>query len=610
MKRPIRLTVVAVVAVAGLLAVVLAASGGTPGTGTRNTLLAHAIEVDLGTAKQAPHRAQMSGGVVNAALDFTGQLEARANGIKGAAGPTGSAALSSADTQGCQNVFRAGSAPANVRVNQDCSLRRQAEEVIVADPHNPDHLIAGQNDSRLGFNKCGYDWSFDRGKSWGDQVPPFYQFLMADGHTADACSDPTATFDANGNVYVAGVLFDVASPASAVVVAKSNADVGGAFYHSPVSGPFQEYSDTPLGVVASDGSGDVANDKEFVVADATASSPKANNVYVTWTRFANTGQGVGGDSPIYFSQSTDGGATWSPGIEISGSSSALCTVFSGEADPNACDQDQGSDPIVGKDGTVYVAFGNGNTSGTGVNQHLMVKCPATADCSSSANWTAPTKIGDDFGFQPHGPVPSTACPGGRQCLPPNGYRMDDFVEGSISIDQQGTLYSAWADGRNIQANCNPNGPAATATPPCDNDVFYAYSTDGGATWSPTVDITPASKIGPSAQWQPWSAVSPDGKKFYVAYYDRRYGNCETTGCNDITLSTISNAATGSPTIKYQRITTASMPNLVVANDPVEAGFIGDYMWASSDSHGNPLIAWADTRGLRGTVEEDIYAATP
>ena len=53
-----------------------------------------------------------------------------------------------------------------------------------------------------------------------------------------------------------------------------------------------------------------------------------------------------------------------------------------------------------------------------------------------------------------------------------------------------------------------------------------------------------------------------------------------------------------------------MPNLVVANDPIEAGFIGDYMWVSSDSDGNPLIAWADTRGLRGAVEEDLYAATP
>jgi hypothetical protein len=36
-------------------------------------------------------------------------------------------------------------------------------------------------------------------------VPPFYQFIMADGHTADACSDPTATFDADGNAYVGGI---------------------------------------------------------------------------------------------------------------------------------------------------------------------------------------------------------------------------------------------------------------------------------------------------------------------------------------------------------------------------------------------------------------------
>jgi hypothetical protein len=363
MKRPIRLTVVAVVALAGVLAVVLAASGGTPGTGTKNSVLGDAIAVDLGTAKQTPHMAQVSGGVVNAALDFSGQLEARSFGVKGAAGPKGSPALSQADTQGCQNVFHDGGAPANVRVNQDCSLRRQAEEVIVSDPNNPDHLIAGQNDSRLGFNKCGYDWSFDRGKTWGDQVPPFYQFVMADGHTADACSDPTATFDSQGNLYVAGVLFDIGSPASAFVVAKSNADVGGAFYHTPRNLSFQEYRDTPLGVVASNNDPNVFNDKEFIVADATASSPKADNVYATWTRFDTGGCETTGNpchSPIYFSQSTDGGATWSTGIEISGSNAAYCTAFSGETDPNACDQDQGSHPVVGNDGTIYVAFGNGN----------------------------------------------------------------------------------------------------------------------------------------------------------------------------------------------------------------------------------------------------------
>lgn len=604
MKRSIRLAAAGLVALGGVLAVVFAAAGGTPGTGTQNKVLANAISVDLGTAKPAPHQAQVSGGVVTAALDFTGALDARAKGKKGAK------AAPAHGTQGCQNVFTGGGAPPNVRVNQDCSLRRQAEEVVAVDPNNPDHLIAGQNDSRVGFNKCGYDWSFDGGKTWGDQLPPFYQFIMGDGHTADACSDPTATFDSKGNVYVGGVLFDINSAASAFVVAKSNADVGGTFYHTPVSGPFQEYSDSPLGVVASDNDPNVFNDKEFIVADSSASSPKADNVYATWTRFNGaTGAGVGGDSPIYFSQSTDGGATWSPGIEISGTGS-MCSVFSGEANANACDQDQGSDPIVGADGTIYVAFGNGNTPLPGVNQHLMVKCPATADCSNPASWIAPTKIGDDFGKQPVGPDPATACSGGRQCLPPNGYRLDDFVEGSIAVDDGGTLYSAWADFRNGQSNCNPNGSAATATTPCDNDVFYAYSTDGGATWSPTFDVTPAAKIGPSAQWMPWSAVSRDGKSYYVVYYDRSYGNCETTGCNDITLATISNAATASPKVHYRRITTSSMPNLLPSNNPLEAGFLGDYMWVSTDSKGRPYIAWADTRGLGGTVEEDIYSAAP
>jgi len=39
------------------------------------------------------------------------------------------------------------------------------------------------------------------------------------------------------------------------------------------------------------------------------------------------------------------------------------------------------------------------------------------------------------------------------------------------------------------------------------------------------------------------------------------------------------------------------------------------MWLSHDAasgtyNGNPLIVWADTRGLNGTVEEDVYFNTP
>ena len=220
------------------------------------------------------------------------------------------------------------------------------------------------------------------------------------------------------------------------------------------------------------------------------------------------------------------------------------------------------------------------------------------NCANAASWTPPVKIADDIATQPVGPDAVSGCSAGRQCLPPNGYRMNDF--GALSVDENGKLYFVWSDYRNGGGTCPPLGNAATATPPCDNDVFYAYSTNGGATWSAAFDLTPKSKFGASAQWQAWGAVTADGKTFFVAYYDRSYGNCESTGCNDITLARIEKAATGSPSVNYQRLTTSSMPNLVPANNPLEAGFLGDYMWVSVDSKGRPLVVWADTRGLHDT----------
>ncbi len=573
-----------------------------------NNILARALEIERGSVTPNKYEQPISSDVLYAIMAAAGDIQQRVQAAQ--VRSTGSRinvgqSISTNGTQGCPNVYSA-KGEKNIRVNQDCSLRRQAEEVVVANPLNPNNLIAGQNDSRIGFNKCGYDWSFDGGKTWGDQLPPFYQFTMGDGHVPDACSDPTATFDANGNAYVAGLIFDVFSPDTGIVVAKSNAGIGGAFYHSPATGAFQEFSDLPLGVVANDTDPNISNDKEFIVADSHPNSPKANNVYVTWTRFHNTGIGVGGDSPIFFSQSTNGGATWSPGIEISGANAQICTGFSGETDPNACDQDQGSDPVVGPDGTVYVAFGNGNIPGVGVGQALIVKCPASSNCSNPASWSAPVKVDTLFDTLPVGPDPATGCSAGRGCIPPNGYRVTAFTSITANVDNNNNVYVSWADFRNGAAPCTPNSPARTATPPCNNDVFYSFSTDGGATFSKAFNLTSASRFGQTAQWMPWSAVTPDGKVLWVTFYDREYGNCETLGCNDVTLAKVVDPASTTPNVSFTRITTASMPNLVPGNNPVQAGFLGDYMWVSVDREGRPLIVWADTRGLRGTVEEDIY----
>lgn len=51
-----------------------------------------------------------------------------------------------------------------------------------------------------------------------------------------------------------------------------------------------------------------------------------------------------------------------------------------------------------------------------------------------------------------------------------------------------------------------------------------------------------------------------------------------------------------------------MPNLVPTDNPLQAGFLGDYMWVAVDPTGAPAVVWADTRGLERTVEEDIYFA--
>jgi len=235
MNVTIRLLFVGAVIAIGIAGAAFRPTGATSQL-VGNRVLDHALKVEQGLAKPDRFVAPMSGGVVTSALEATGFNAQRAASAHQNGNDRG---LSSLGTQGCQNTFKAKGLE-NIRVNQDCSLRRQAEEVVVTNPTNPKNVIAGQNDSRIGFNHCGYAWSLDGGDSWGDQVPPFYQFVGGDGHTFDACSDPTATFDSQGNAYVGGVLFDITSAASAFVVAKSNAGIGGAFYHSPdPAGGFQ-----------------------------------------------------------------------------------------------------------------------------------------------------------------------------------------------------------------------------------------------------------------------------------------------------------------------------------------------------------------------------------
>ncbi len=529
-------------------------------------------------------------------------------------------------TNGCSNVFHHTGRPDNVRANQDCGFRFQSEEWVAVNPTDPQNIVASQNDSKLNGNSTGVDYSLDGGKHWGDSTLPVRRHTIPEAPGGvwswDAYSDPAHAFDSQGNLYYITLGFDFAQGGFDGVFAwKSNSCLKGSALHSPGSGSCAPFS-PPLSAGSSRIRTNFANpklsdDKELVAADAWPSSPFKDSVYVTWTIF-DFSCGSGADSycqsPIYFSRSTNGAVTWSKAKIISGVSKKYCHFadqFNSALNPNSCNFDQGSYPVVGPDGTIYVTFGNQNTTtdavnGIGAGQQLFVK-----STDGGTTWSKPVKVADDVATQPYS-VPGNAipdCPLFRQCLPPNGYRMNDFP--SMGIDATtGKLAVYWSDFRN-------GGPCATdptyGVPvlPCDNinnDVFVAESSDGGATWGPAYLVSKNGKgeSEPAAQWQNWGDVGKDGA-LYVGYYDRKYGDCETTGCNDITLA---KSVDDGLTWSYKRITTDSMPNLPCSVNPAECGFLGDYMSIQVSGDFVNLV-WGDARGHDGTTEEDVYfAKTP
>jgi len=520
------------------------------------------------------------------------------------------------DTNGCPNVFTRSGFPDNVRVNQDCGFRQQAEEWVAVDPTDPNNIVASSNDSKYSGNRTGVEFSLDGGKHWGDSELPVgrlaAEFIPGGEWSFDAITDPAHAWDADGNLYYSAVAFDVFQDFNdALVVWKANSCLQGSALHTPGKGSCEPAFVEPIsatGIAPSNNFADpftFGDDKNLMAADAFPGSPFTNNVYVTWTIFRFDNEGFYVESPIFFTRSEDGGKTWTAPLEISGSS-AECTGgdgFDPTEDPSTCNFDQGSYPVVGPDGSVNVVFNNCNTpeaaplGGVGVCQQMFVKSTDAGD-----TWTDPVVVSDDIGLQPFS-VPDNEipdCPLFRQCLPPNGYRMNDFP--SMGIDEEtGRLAVFWADFRN-GGPCETDPTFGLPVLPCDNmnnNVFVSISTDGGETWSKATKVTGNKK----AQWQPWGDVGEDGN-LYVGYYDRRFGQCEDSGCNDISLASSPSGQNWST----RRITTASMPNVPCEVNPAQCGFAGDYM-SIQFANGRVYMVWADSRGRDlGIPDFDMYFA--
>ncbi len=408
-----------------------------------------------------------------------------------------------------ENVFKNPPSPictlatsSAANVNTDCEGTAPHNETTIAvNPKNANNLIGGANDYQLKVSSGGRinetvltraHVSFDGGKTWAMYPIPF------NGYTATG--DPAAAFDASGNAYMSTLGFGFSQGASPTV---TNPDILVA--HSTDGGKTWATVRVATGSGVETGPG-ILNDKEYITAWGNG------NVIVTWTQFNLGNGGSYISSPIFDAVSHDGGKTFTAPQEISGSAS-FC-LGAQASNPVACDQDQASVPVVGADGSIYVAFENTynldpNSLNFGADQYLVVKVDPTTGARIAGPFLVSKLVDGVYDY----PVNID----GRQTYQDSQFRT--WSVGNIAADPTNASHIAvvWSDMRNSSLPSSPSSynpdPYSVTT---NSDIVVAQSFDGGATWSaPTVIAKPGD------QFMPWATYNAQGR-LTIGFFDRSY----------------------------------------------------------------------------------------
>jgi hypothetical protein len=379
----------------------------------------------------------------------------------------------------------------------------QSETAITWSSHA---VVTAFNDSRgvncpsSGYGITGWAFSVDRGRSFqnGGVLPGGTGFAHG--------GDPWLTTGPDGTIYLA----DLCNSYNSICVVRGTVTDTGINWAGPAT------FGTSTGP-----------DKEAIAVD-----PSNGTIYLTYTRF-------GGGSGIWLFKSTDGGVS-----------------FTGPTAVTTASNTQGSQPVVGPNGQLYVTWqvnsgGYSNPTGIGfarstdggqtfqvftsvapntggavpsgmerspqfphiavdrsggaTNGNLYITYHSSAlgggtgldaliirSTDGGTTWSAPTRINDD----------GTAA---NQWYP------------TINVDSVGYLHSFFYDRRVNSGNLT--------------DIYYARSTNGGLSWEPNVRVTPQSfnmsilnNEGFSTTWGDYMNADTEGKGAMVAFAGGANGN--------------------------------------------------------------------------------------
>ncbi|HEU4386406.1 MAG TPA: DUF4214 domain-containing protein [Blastocatellia bacterium] len=279
-------------------------------------------------------------------------------------------------------------------------------------------------------------------------------------------------------------------------------------------------------------------DKDWIAVD-NSPGPGNGNVYLVFRRFQG---GAAGD--IRLTRSTDNGTTFGPPGGMVIASAGAYNV-------------QGAFVTVGPGHVIYV-FWLDQSAGSGTRN--VIKMRKSADLGQT--FGAPVTVAT---------LRTTGVNGDLNLL--GGFRTNAFPQAAVN-PVNGHVYVVYND----------------RTPGTDSaDVYLRRSANGGATWSAPIRVNDDATV--NDQWQPTLAVTPDGTRVFIGFYDRRRDDA-----NDL-IDTFGAVATiAGSRISFQpnfRISTR-FP-VVIGQDPIIIGdYMGDYDQAAADNN-NAYYTWGDNR---------------
>jgi hypothetical protein len=372
----------------------------------------------------------------------------------------------------------------------------EVEPSVAVDPTNPQHLVAAFQQDRWndgGDNNDVAVLSTTGGSSWSlssNQAA----FTICSGGTLDRASDPVVAFSSDGKtVYQSALAFNANGPAfggtSSVQVSTSSD--GGSTWNTPK-------------VVEDDTSTTLLNDKEWITTDPSS----ASTAYLVWDRLVSPSSHANPSAynhvfayrgPAMFSETTDGGTTWSTPRVIYDPGEYNQTIDNEIVAP-------ASTPGTLHDGFTLIL----NKGGKGRNERSAYYVAMLHSTNGGATWSGPTIIS---------PIDVAEV---------SDYRTGDILPQFTSDPSTGTLYAVWQDGR------FSSGVAKVA---------FSESTNGGTTWSTPIEVDDAPSG--AAAFTPQIAVSSDGT-IGVSYYDTENAGAFPSGggtdeymvsCNPSTATT-------------------------------------------------------------------------